>query len=99
MSTIRIAPRARTQVREAWRWWREHGGDVDAFRAAVSSAYTTLVAYPEIGRLIDTRLDARGRNIRRLYLPRVRYHVYYSVAAEQVEVLAFWHERRSPPKL
>ena len=32
--------------------------------------------------------------VRRLYLGRVRYFVYYRINAPYLEVVAFWHESR-----
>lgn len=36
----------------------------------------------------------RYPELRRLYLSRVRYRVYYRVAPDKVVVLAFWHSSR-----
>jgi hypothetical protein len=32
--------------------------------------------------------------VRRLYLGRIHYFVYYRVRGNVLEVVAFWHERR-----
>ena len=37
---------------------------------------------------------ARANGVRRLYLGRVGYFVYYKADAESLNVLAFWHARR-----
>ena len=36
------------------------------------------------------------RSVRRLLLPRIRYHIYYEVneAIEVVRIVAFWHAAR-----
>lgn len=42
----------------------------------------------------------RYPDLRRLYLSRVRHHVYYDVRPGKVVILAFWHASRgSGPKL
>lgn len=52
---------------------------------------------------ISVRLATNVRlpDVRRIYLPRIKYHLYDHVieADEYVEVAAFWHARRSdgPP--
>ena len=41
-------------------------------------------------------LDSELRDIRRLYLERVRYHIYYRTCSSpaRLEVLAVWHSSR-----
>jgi hypothetical protein len=40
-------------------------------------------------------------DVRRIYMPRIKYHIYYHVIGvpECVEIVAFWHARRGdgPP--
>lgn len=50
-----------------------------------------LAQEPGIGTKVDT---PRPEAVRRLYLPRVRYFLYYRVRRDVLEVVAFWHESR-----
>lgn len=57
----------------------------------VEAALALLVEEPGIGTKVET---ARSEVVRRLYLPRVGYFVYYRVRGTFLEVVAFWHSRR-----
>ena len=50
-----------------------------------------LVEEPGIGTKVET---SRSDVVRRLYLPRVKYFVYYRVRGKFLEVVAFWHSSR-----
>ena len=50
-----------------------------------------LVEEPGIGTKIET---ARADFVRRLYLARIRYFVYYRVRSKFLDVIAFWHASR-----
>ena len=54
-------------------------------------ALDLLVREPGIGSKVET---SRSELVRRLYLGRVHYFVYYRVQRNTLEVVAFWHERR-----
>lgn len=67
-----------------------------AVRKDMEAALALLVEEPGIGTKIETtRMDA----VRRLYLTRVRYFLYYRVRGKFLEVVAFWHSSREsgPP--
>ena len=36
--------------------------------------------------------------MRRIYLPRMRYYIYYLNSAPGIEILALWHASRRPPR-
>jgi plasmid stabilization system protein ParE len=61
-------------------------------------AFRMLARTPRVG---ATARPDPGREIRRLLLPRIRYHVFYSVidSRKTVEILALWHTSRGsePP--
>jgi hypothetical protein len=60
-------------------------------------AVALVAAQPGIG---ARHTGARARGVRRLYLGRVRYFVYYSPTSTELRVLAFWHaSREHPPAL
>ena len=68
----------------------------EAVRNDLEAALALLVEESGIGTKIET---ARIVTIRRLYLTRVRYFLYYRVRGKFLEVIAFWHASREagPP--
>jgi plasmid stabilization system protein ParE len=65
--------------------------------ADLRGALDLLVREPGIGSRVET---SRSELVRRLYLGRIHYFVYYRVRRSTLEVVAFWHERRgSAPKV
>jgi plasmid stabilization system protein ParE len=89
---IEVTPRAAAQIGQAAGWWAQHrpaapGAIADDFEQAT----VLLAQQPGIGARSSS---VRYTDLRRLYLRRVRYHVYYRVTASKVIVLAFWHASR-----
>lgn len=63
----------------------------------VSESIALLAEQPGIG---SKYAGARVSAVRRLYLGRVGYFLYYRVSEDSLEILAFWHARRGKqPKL
>ena len=52
-----------------------------------------LVEEPGIGTNIETARSDTD-TVRRLYLSRIRYFVYYRVRGKFLELVAFWHASR-----
>ena len=50
-----------------------------------------MAEQPGIGTKIE---NPRNQEVRRLYLSRVRYFIYYRTNEQYLEVVAFWHESR-----
>lgn len=89
---IRLEPRAQAEIVEAREWWFEHrSGARDAFDEDLGRAFDLIRSMPGAGQPVET---SRRAGLRRVLLGRLRYHLYYVVAAETVEVLAFWHSSR-----
>jgi plasmid stabilization system protein ParE len=59
--------------------------------ADLRGALDLLVREPGVGSKVET---SRPEVVRRLYLGRIHYFVYYRVRGNTLEVVAFWHERR-----
>jgi len=59
--------------------------------ADLRGALEILVREPGIGSKVET---SRSETVRRLYLGRIHYFVYYRVRRNTLEIVAFWHERR-----
>jgi plasmid stabilization system protein ParE len=94
---IEITDNARTQISIAAAWWAENRPAArDAVREELDHVLDLLRIQPEIGTLIR-RETLSG--VRRVILPRIRYHVYYWIAGDSLQVLAFWHSSRGsgPP--
>jgi plasmid stabilization system protein ParE len=97
--TIEILERADREVRAATLWWDAHrpaaqGALASEFLRACRLLSRRPALVPRIG-------DVADGSIRRLYLRRVRYYLYFRVVdeARRVEILALWHASRGsgPP--
>lgn len=89
---VRFTKRAAAEVERADAWWRENRTAAPrAIREDLASALELLGAQPGIGRPV---VNAKLAGTRRIQLDRVRYHVYFRVAGEELVVLAFWHAQR-----
>lgn len=92
---VKISARAAAEIRKADAWWAENrtaapGAIATDFAAAVS----LLAQQPGIGAKYE---GTRVPGVRRLYLNRVGYFVYYKAEAGLLKVLAFWHASREHP--
>lgn len=96
---VQVTALAARQVREAEAWWRRNRtAAANAIQDELQRAFSLIASQPGAGgRAANVRLP----NVRRIFLARIKYHVYYHVisAPERVEVVAFWHSRRgaAPP--
>jgi plasmid stabilization system protein ParE len=89
---LRIKPRAERQIEAAAEWWSNNRPSAPgAVRKDLESAFELLVEEPGIGTKVEI---PRVEVVRRLYLSRTRYFVYYRVRGRFLEVIAFWHESR-----
>jgi len=95
---VEVTPRAAIQLEAAAIWWANNRPAApDAIRVDFQQATALLSRQPGVGAKSST---ARYPDLRRLFLSRVRYHIYYHVRAEKVVVVAFWHASRgSGPSL
>jgi plasmid stabilization system protein ParE len=91
---IRITALAAQHIRVAKTWWQNNRPAApQAIDQELQRAFTLIASQPTAGaRATDVELP----DVRRVFLPRVKYHVYYHVlsAPERIEVVAFWHARR-----
>lgn len=96
---VHVTALAARHIREAESWWRlNRTAAPNAIRQGLHQAFELIAAHPRSGgRVTNIMLP----DVRRVYLPLVKYHVYYHVVGtpEYVEVVAFWHARRGdgPP--
>ena len=98
MLDVEVTRRAAAQIEQAAHWWGQNRlAAPDAIRLDFEEARELLASQPEIGARSST---IRYPDLRRLYLRRVRYHIYYRVTTSKVVILAFWHASRgSGPSL
>ncbi|MEW5981949.1 MAG: type II toxin-antitoxin system RelE/ParE family toxin [Acidobacteriota bacterium] len=89
---IEITDDAQTQISVAAAWWAENRPAApDAIREELDRILGLLRVQPGIG-TVARRATLSG--VRRVTLSRVRYYVYYRVAGDALQVLAFWHTSR-----
>jgi plasmid stabilization system protein ParE len=84
--------RATRDIEEINTWWRANRSAApDLFLLELRATLSIAALSPTLGAPArDVRLPA----VRRLILQRTRYHVYYRVAGQVLEVLAVWHAVR-----
>ena len=88
----RFKPRAQREIERAAEWWSINRlAAPGAVRMDLEAALALLIEEPGIGTKVET---PRTEVVRRLYLPRVGYYIYYRVRGNFLEVVAFWHSRR-----
>ena len=82
----------------ASRWWRKHRDKAPtAFDDDLDEALNLIRATPHIGE----RVRSSPRIVRRLWLERIGYFIYYSQPLhDMIEIAAIWHASRGKrPKL
>ncbi|MGD9583519.1 MAG: type II toxin-antitoxin system RelE/ParE family toxin [Lysobacterales bacterium] len=86
-------PRAQREIERAAMWWAlNRPAAPGAIRKDVEAALALLVEEPGIGTKVET---TRSDIVRRLYLTRVQYFVYYRARGKFLDVVAFWHASRA----
>jgi plasmid stabilization system protein ParE len=89
---VKVAARAASQVRSAAAWWLvNRPAAPGAIAADFGEAVALLAEQPGIGAKYE---GARTPGVRRLFLSRVGYFVYYKAENGFLLVLAFWHSSR-----
>lgn len=89
---VKISARAASQVRKAAEWWVANRPSAPgAIAKDFAESVALLAEQPGIGAEYE---GARTLGVRRLYLGRVRYFVYYKTTPTELRVLAFWHASR-----
>ena len=94
MNRLIVAPRAEGHIKRISAWWRANrSGAPELFATELADALELLPTNPSLG---VGYAERRGVAIRRLLLPRSRYHIYFSYdeAGGLIEVRAVWHAVR-----
>jgi plasmid stabilization system protein ParE len=95
---IKVSARAAAQVRQAAAWWlANRPAAPDAVAKEVAESVALLAEQPGIGARYG---GSRTPGVRRVFLGRIGYFVYYRATNDTLEVLALWHASRgSQPAL
>lgn len=89
---VKISARAANEVRKAAHWWAEHRPSAPgAVATDFAESVALLAQQPGIGAEYE---GSRTPGVRRLFLNRVGYFLYYKAEAGELKVLAFWHSSR-----
>ncbi len=85
-----LRPAAAADVEEAWRWYEaRREGLGDEFLVVVQATLESICVHPESAPVVH-------RDIRRRFLRRFPYGVFYRLIRGQVIVVACFHAKRSP---
>ena len=92
---VQFTPSALRQVEQAARWWHDNRSKApDALESDLASALELIATQPGVGAVArNTRLPG----VRRVFLNRVGYYIYYRLHGEpptSLQVVAFWHASR-----
>jgi plasmid stabilization system protein ParE len=89
---VKISARAASQVQKAAEWWAQNRPAAPgALGSDFSEAVALLAEQPGIGAKYQ---GARAPGVRRLFLGRVGYFIYYKAEGGTLLVLAMWHASR-----
>jgi plasmid stabilization system protein ParE len=89
---IRVVASASLQIEEAANWWTTNPTSAPlVFVEDLRQAFDLISQQPEIG-AATTNVSLVG--VRRVYLARLRYFLYYRVQPSHVEILALWYTSR-----
>lgn len=94
MTALRVvfARRATRDVERIDAWWRENRPAApDLFVDEVRRAVMILALNPHLG---TPAASPRTPGLRRALLERTKYHLYFRVKLDRLEVAAVWHAAR-----
>jgi plasmid stabilization system protein ParE len=84
--------RATREIEEIDGWWRQNrSSSPNLFLVELESMLAAAALMPALGAAVRGK---RAPGLRRVLLRRTKYHVYYRVSGEILEVLAVWHTAR-----
>ena len=92
---VRLARAARAELNEATAWYRDHGAELgESFLASIDEAIERLRRLaPHLGAAPGTDPSL---HIRRVFVKRFPYSIYFIDLPSHVRVLAIAHARRRP---
>jgi hypothetical protein len=87
---VRFTATAQRHVDRERQWWLEHRVHVDVFADEFEQALKVLALLPAAGSAYS---QAAVPGLRRVYVPKVACHLYYTFDEAEVIVRAFWGAR------
>lgn len=88
---VRFTETAAAHVESERAWWKENRDYQEVFATEVEQALRLVALLPGSGTLYPrTTVDG----LRRIYLPKIACHLYYTFDDEAVIVRALWGSRR-----
>ncbi|HEY4641365.1 MAG TPA: type II toxin-antitoxin system RelE/ParE family toxin [Thermoanaerobaculia bacterium] len=94
--SIELTHLAERQLAAAGAWWRRNRDKApDAFDEEMQSA---LLYLSENLASSTSYRHARRSDVRRYLIERIRYHIYFRVVGDTIQVLRIWHASRRPPR-
>ena len=88
---VRFTTTARRHVERERSWWFENRDYPGVFVAEFEQAIRVLAMMPSAGQLYE---GAGIAGLRRIYVPKVACHLYYTFDDTAAVVRAFWPARR-----
>lgn len=88
---VRFTATARRHVQHEKQWWLQHRTHTDVFADEFQQALKVLALLPGAGTPYP---QAGVPGLRRVYVPKVACHLYYTFDEAEVIVRAFWGARR-----
>jgi hypothetical protein len=88
---VRFTATAQRHVRREKQWWLENRDHVEIFAIEMREALRIVKLLPGAGGAYP---HARVQGLRRIYLPKVACHLYYTFDDDEVLVRALWGARR-----
>jgi plasmid stabilization system protein ParE len=88
---VRFTATAQRHVRREKAWWLENRIHTEIFATELEAAFRILALLPGAGTLY-TQAGVAG--LRRLYLPKIACHLYYTFDEDEVVIRALWGARR-----
>ena len=88
---VRFTATARRHVRREKEWWLENRIHAGVFVTEFEEALRILAWLPGAG---TSYTQAAVAGLRRIYVPKVACHLYYTFDEREVIVRAFWGARR-----
>jgi plasmid stabilization system protein ParE len=84
---VRLAPRAQSQIDEVSAWWRANRpAAANLVADELEAAVDRIASAPSSGTVYR---QVEFRSVRRVLLPRIRYHVYYDID-EAKQLVRIW---------
>ena len=91
---LRVGVTEAKQIAEIAQWWRvNREAAPQLFLDELRQAYELVRHQPQVGQPV---VGAKSDRIRRVYLRRSHYHLYYQESEDgaAIDVLAVWHTSR-----